>query len=54
MEQVNKGFDDKAKAALEQLFERFWILREDEPLMYQMIREREHILRRYCDGKIRI
>ena len=51
MEQVNKGFDDKAKAALEQLFERFWILREDEPLMSQMIREREHILRRYCAEK---
>lgn len=51
MEQVNKGFDDKAKAALEQLFERFWIVREDEPLTYQMIREREHVLRRYCTEK---
>lgn len=51
MEQVNKSFDDKAKAALEQLFERFWIVREDEPLTYQMIREREHVLRRYCTEK---
>lgn len=51
MEQVNKGFDDKAKSALEQLFERFWIVREDEPLTYQMIREREHVLRRYCTEK---
>ena len=51
MEQDKKGFDDKAKAALEQLFERFWIVREDDPLMYQMIREREHILRRYCTEK---
>ena len=51
MEQVNKGFDDKAKAALEQLFERFWIVREDDPLTYQMIREREHALRRYCTEK---
>lgn len=51
MEQVNKGFDDKAKTALEQLFERFWIVREDDPLTYQMIREREHILRRYCTEK---
>lgn len=51
MEQDKKGFDDKAKDALELLFERFWILREDEPLVYQMIREREHVLRRYITDK---
>lgn len=51
MEQDKKGFDDRAKTALELLFERFWIIREDEPLVYQMIREREHILRRYCTEK---
>lgn len=51
MEQDAKSFDDKAKDALELLFERFWIIREEEPLIYQMVREREHILRRYCTEK---
>lgn len=46
-----KAFDEKAKEALELLFENFWILRESAPEQYQLIREREHILRRYITEK---
>ncbi|WP_243292636.1 TIGR02678 family protein [Bacillus sp. FJAT-47783] len=49
MEKV--GFDEKAKEALEILFEHFWILRDEHYEWYQMIREREHILRRYISDK---
>lgn len=42
-----QGFDDIAKEALELLFEQFWIIREEEPDKYQMVREREAVLRPY-------
>lgn len=44
-------FDDKAKQSLEILFEHFWVLRDEHYEWYQMIREREHILRRYISEK---
>ncbi len=42
-----KGFDEIAKEALELLFEQFWIIREEEPDKYQMVREREAVLLPY-------
>ncbi|RDY70535.1 TIGR02678 family protein [Halobacillus trueperi] len=45
------GFDEKASEALMILFENFWILRTDHPDVYQNIREREHILKRYVLDK---
>lgn len=47
-----KAFDEKAKEALELLLESFWILREPASEQYQLIREREHILRRYITEKL--
>ncbi|RYG73747.1 TIGR02678 family protein [Lentibacillus lipolyticus] len=44
-------FDEKAEKALAVLLERFWVLRLDEPELYQMIREREKVLKRYVDDK---
>jgi len=49
MEQL--GFDEKTKAALGILFEQFWVLRAQEPLTYQLIREREKGLKRYVSEK---
>lgn len=46
-----KGFDEKAQEALTYLFEHFWILRRDEPSLYQRVREREHQLKRYVIDK---
>lgn len=45
-------FDEKAKEAAEQLLEQFWILRESEPEKYQLIREREQVLRNYFLDKL--
>lgn len=45
------AFDEKAKTAFHLLLERFWILREREPELYQLIREREKVLKRYIDDK---
>ncbi|BAQ10198.1 hypothetical protein OXB_1727 [Bacillus sp. OxB-1] len=44
-------FDEKAQSALRLLFERFWILRAEDPASYQLIREREKVLKRYIDDK---
>jgi uncharacterized protein (TIGR02678 family) len=54
MERKQKAppFDDKARDAAEYLMERFWILREDEPELYQMVREREKSLRTYFTDKL--
>ncbi len=52
MEKDIKAFDEKAKAALELLMEQFWILRETQPEEYQLIREREHSVRRYVEEKL--
>ncbi|WP_028784019.1 TIGR02678 family protein [Thalassobacillus devorans] len=46
-----KGFDEKAEEALSILFEQFWVLRSEEPELYQKIREREHQLKRYISDK---
>src|SRR5690625_2105267 len=44
-------FDEKAQRALRILMENFWVLRLQEPEIYQLIREREKVLRRYVDEK---
>ncbi len=45
-------FDEKAEKALGLLLEKFWVLRLQEPELYQMIREREKVLKRYVDDKL--
>ena len=49
MEKEKRGkiFDETAKQVAEQLLENFWILREEDPENYQMVREREGALRSY-------
>lgn len=44
-------FDEKASDALALLFENFWIVRAKDPVSYQLIREREHALKRYVSDK---
>lgn len=44
-------FDEKAERGLQLLFDHYWILRSDQPDWYQLIREREKVLRRYIDDK---
>ncbi|MCM3768277.1 TIGR02678 family protein [Neobacillus niacini] len=44
-------FDEKAVEALGRLFEQFWILREEEPEAYLLIRNREQLLKRYLQEK---
>ncbi len=44
-------FDEKAQDALGILFENFWVLRSEEPLLYQKIRERENQIKRYVSEK---
>lgn len=44
-------FDEKAIEGLELLLHEFWILRAANPAEYQLIREREKVLRRYLDDK---
>src|SRR5690625_1198881 len=46
------SFDEKAQTALQSLLENFWILREKEPALYQSIREREKVLKRYVSDKL--
>ena len=48
---MEKEFDEKAKEALTALFEQFWIVREKEPELFQKIREREKVLKRYVQEK---
>lgn len=45
------GFEEKTSEALMILFENFWILRRDDPEVYQLIREHEHELKRYVMDK---
>ena len=40
-------FDEQAQTAFRILLERFWVLRLKEPETYQLIREREKVLKRY-------
>ncbi|MEH7502715.1 TIGR02678 family protein [Neobacillus drentensis] len=44
-------FDEKAIQGMDLLFHHYWILRSDQPEWYQLIREREKVLRRYLDEK---
>jgi uncharacterized protein (TIGR02678 family) len=46
------AFDEKAQQALRLLMEKFWVLRKEEPENYQLIREREKVLKRYVDEKL--
>ena len=46
------AFDELAKEAAEHLLEQFWILRVTEPEKYQMVREREPVLRSYFLEKL--
>ncbi|TCI56207.1 TIGR02678 family protein [Exiguobacterium sp. SH5S13] len=43
--------DERMLEALGILFEQFWVLRAEQPLVYQKIREREHQLKRYVTEK---
>lgn len=45
-------FDEKAQNSLRYLLENFWILRQENPEMYQAVRERENWLKRYVDDKL--
>jgi len=51
MNEVIKQGDLKFEEALGILFENFWVLRSNEPQLYQLIRDREHKLRRYISEK---
>lgn len=44
-------FDDKAIQAMDLLFNHYWILRTEQPEWYQLVREREKVLRRYINEK---
>ena len=48
----SRAFDETAQEAAEHLLEQFWILREREPDKYQMVREREPVLRSYFLEKL--
>jgi uncharacterized protein (TIGR02678 family) len=50
LEQTLK-FDEKAIQGMDLLFHHYWILRTEHPEWYQLIREREKVLRRYIDEK---
>jgi uncharacterized protein (TIGR02678 family) len=44
-------FDERTQDALAILMEQFWVLRSVEPEVYQQIRQREHVLKRYVADK---
>ncbi|WP_299088789.1 TIGR02678 family protein [uncultured Metabacillus sp.] len=44
-------FDEKARQGMDLLFHHYWILRAKHPEWYQLIREREKVLRRYINEK---
>jgi uncharacterized protein (TIGR02678 family) len=44
-------FDEKAIQGMDLLFHHYWILRTEQPEWYQLIREREKVLRRYFNEK---
>jgi uncharacterized protein (TIGR02678 family) len=47
MDDKSRGFDETAKEGAQYLLERFWILREKEPEIYQQIRRRENALKNF-------
>jgi uncharacterized protein (TIGR02678 family) len=51
MNEREEHFDEITVDALGRLFEQFWILREDEPEAYRIIRDREQKLKRYLQEK---
>ncbi|HDR8321808.1 TIGR02678 family protein [Bacillus luti] len=44
-------FDEKAIQGMDLLFHHYWILRAEHPEWYQLVREREKVLRRYINEK---
>ncbi len=51
MSTLESGFDEQTTEALALLFEQYWVLREEEPEVYRLIRDRELKLRRYLQDK---
>lgn len=49
---MDERFDDKAVQGLDYLLHHFWVLRKEEPAMYQLIRERQKVLKRYVNDKL--
>lgn len=49
---MDELFDEKAVQGLDYLLHHFWILRKEEPVMYQQIRERQKVLQRYVNEKL--
>lgn len=49
---LETGFNEEQQTALGLLFENYWILRQEEPSNYQLIRENEKALRRYVSEKL--
>lgn len=48
---IESTFDIKHQEALAILFENYWIIREEDPTSYQLIRENEKTLKRYIQEK---
>ncbi|MCQ6274820.1 TIGR02678 family protein [Bacillus sp. V3B] len=44
-------FDERAIQGMDLLFHHYWILRAEHPKWYQLIREREKVIRRYINEK---
>ena len=51
MREQTLEFDEKASHGMDLLFNYYWILRADHPEWYQLIREREKVIRRYINEK---
>lgn len=49
---MDELFDEKAVQGLDYLLHHFWVLRKEEPTMYQQIRERQKVLQRYASEKL--
>lgn len=49
---MDELFDEKAVQGLDYLLHHFWVLRKEEPAMYQQIRERQKVLQRYVSEKL--
>ena len=51
MEENVEQFNEKNVEALRILFEQFWILRQEEPEKYHLVRQQEQKLKRYIGDK---
>lgn len=49
---MDELFDEKAVQSLDYLLHHFWVLRKEEPKMYQQIRERQKVIQRYVSEKL--